>query len=380
MTQTGAGQQGSVLVSTALFLAMAAAAQAQSGPVGYWKGDDASTKPLALNSVTGALSGSYIGGSSTSPSVPTVLFPDPSSMSFNGSSGYVSDTSFNWPAGGGPVTVAFWNFTSGNQISSAFSIGNVEAPNRFQVHAPWNDNILYWDYGDYTNGRISTSYAAYLNAWTHVALVSEGNGGAFKAIYLNGVLANSSTTCLGPTSALGGANIGAFPVNGWYHNGMIDDFRIYSRVLSAADIGLLAAGNSEPPTPGGLSATPGDTQIVLSWGPSSGATSYNLKWGTIAGGPYPNVISVSGTTYTHTGLTNGKPYFYVVSAVNSLGESPDSGEVFAVPAAPPGPRRTTPVGTSKSHCGMGSTGDAGWTPILWGLLTLAAVLAGTRRR
>src|SRR4029077_1138784 len=36
-------------------------------------------------------------------------------------------------------------------------------------------------------------------------------------------------------------------------------------------------------------------------------------------------------SYTDTGLTNGIPYFYVVRAVNSLGQSTNSAEVSAVP-------------------------------------------------
>jgi hypothetical protein len=358
---------------------MAAAATAQSGPVGYWKGDDGSTQPLAMNSATGVLDGTYVSGATMSSSVPTVLFPDPTSMSFNGSSAYVSAPGFSWPAGGGPVTVAFWNYTAGGRNSSAFSVGNVDAPNRFQAHAPWSDNVLYWDYGDYSTGRISTNYASYLNTWTHVALVSAGNGGAFKAIYLNGVLANSSSSCMGPSAGIAGANIGAWPGASLYHSGMIDDFRIYDRVLTAAEIGLLAAGNTEPTTPTGLSATPGDTQNFLSWGPVTGATSYNLEWGTFPGGPYPNVIPVSGTTYTHTGLTNGKPYYYVVNAVNSMGGSADSYEASATPTGPPPPPRTSPVGTARTPCGFGSTCGPRWTPILWSLLAAAAVLAGARR-
>ncbi len=99
-------------------------------------------------------------------------------------------------------------------------------------------------------------------------------------------------------------------------------------------------GGTPPPTPTGLSATPGNTQVSLGWAASSGASSYNVKRFTTSGGPYTTVASgVSSTSYLNTGLNNGTTYYYVVSAVNSFGESPNSSEVSATPQAivPPNP-------------------------------------------
>ena len=59
-----------------------------------------------------------------------------------------------------------------------------------------------------------------------------------------------------------------------------------------------------------------------------------MKRSTTNGGPYANVqTGVTGTTFTNTGLTNGTPYYYVVTAVNASGESPISTQVSATPAA-----------------------------------------------
>nr|WP_246027810.1 MULTISPECIES: glycoside hydrolase family 6 protein [Paenibacillus] len=93
------------------------------------------------------------------------------------------------------------------------------------------------------------------------------------------------------------------------------------------------AAVSVPAAPTSLTATAGDAQVSLTWSASAGATSYNVKRATTAGGPYTTVATgVSGTSYTNTGLTNGTTYYYVVSAVNSAGESANSAAVSATPA------------------------------------------------
>ena len=91
---------------------------------------------------------------------------------------------------------------------------------------------------------------------------------------------------------------------------------------------------SAPPVPSGLSATPGNAQVSLSWAASNGATSYHVKRSTVSGGPYSAVGSPTGDSYVDASLTNGTKYFYVVSALNSAGESANSSEVNATPTAP----------------------------------------------
>jgi len=115
-----------------------------------------------------------------------------------------------------------------------------------------------------------------------------------------------------------------------------------------------------PQAPGGLTATPGDAQVSLSWNPSSGATGYNVKRSTTSGGPYTTVGSPAGTSFTNTGLTNGTPYFYVVTAVNASGESANSAQVSATPRAAvpqaPGGLTATPGNTQVSLSWNSSSG------------------------
>lgn len=91
-----------------------------------------------------------------------------------------------------------------------------------------------------------------------------------------------------------------------------------------------------PAAPTGVTATAGNASVTVSWSAVSGADSYTVKVSTATGGPYGTAAAgVTGTSYAHSGLTNGNTYFYVVSATNGAGEGPNSSEVFATPVAPP---------------------------------------------
>jgi hypothetical protein len=95
------------------------------------------------------------------------------------------------------------------------------------------------------------------------------------------------------------------------------------------------APTQAPAAPTGLTATAGNAQVSLTWTVSAGATSYNVKRGTTTGGPYMQVSSVTVPSFLDTGLTNGTTYFYVVSAVNSIGESPNSAQASVTPVNTP---------------------------------------------
>ncbi|MBU6409375.1 MAG: NPCBM/NEW2 domain-containing protein, partial [Verrucomicrobia bacterium] len=89
-----------------------------------------------------------------------------------------------------------------------------------------------------------------------------------------------------------------------------------------------------PETPAGLAASPGDA-ITLNWNPTLAAITYNVKRGLQSGGPYTNIANVPVTTFTDTNVVGGLTYYYVVSAVSSLGEGSNSLEVSAAPCAMP---------------------------------------------
>jgi fibronectin type 3 domain-containing protein len=95
------------------------------------------------------------------------------------------------------------------------------------------------------------------------------------------------------------------------------------------------APTQAPATPTGLTANAGNAQVLLTWNASAGAISYHLKRSTTAGGPYTQVAAPTTANFTDTGLTNGTTYFYVVSALNSVGESGNSAQASATPVNTP---------------------------------------------
>jgi len=105
---------------------------------------------------------------------------------------------------------------------------------------------------------------------------------------------------------------------------------------------IKGGGTTPPAAPTGLAATAGNAQVSLSWNASSGAASYNVKRATTSGGPYTTIATdVTSTTYNDTTVVNGTTYYYVVSAVNAAGESPNSNEASATPQAPQPPAAPT---------------------------------------
>jgi len=97
---------------------------------------------------------------------------------------------------------------------------------------------------------------------------------------------------------------------------------------------ILKGAVSVPAAPQNLVATPGNSQVSLTWNASAGATSYNVKRSTTSGGPYTIIANPTSTSHLDATAVNGTTYFYVVSAVNAVGESADSTQASATPSAP----------------------------------------------
>jgi fibronectin type 3 domain-containing protein len=78
---------------------------------------------------------------------------------------------------------------------------------------------------------------------------------------------------------------------------------------------------------GGATVSATNHVAALSWSACAGASSYNVYRGTVHGGPYQKIIvGVTTASATDQNAQHAATYYYVVTAVNSYGESGYSNE------------------------------------------------------
>lgn len=128
----------------------------------------------------------------------------------------------------------------------------------------------------------------------------------------------------------------SMPISTYYHGVAEANGKIYS---VGGYPGISTTLEYTPPVtapnaPANLIATSGDAQVNLGWNAVSNATSYNIKRSTISGGQVTiDSVTAPETNYTDLSVSNGITYYYVVTAVNEIGESISSNEVSATPQA-----------------------------------------------
>lgn len=276
----------------------------------------------------------YEGGTPSTPAVPTGLAAVPGnnqvSLSWATSAGATSYNVKRSTTSGGPYS------TIGSPTSASFTDTTaVNGTTYFYVVSAVNG------VGESANSsQVSATPATVPATPTGLAATPGNNQVGLTWSSASGATSYNvkrSTTSGGPYSTIGSPTATSFTdttaVNG------ITYFYVVSGVNAAgqsADSTQVSATPQAPPppTPTSLAATPGNNQVGLTWSASSGATSYNVKRSTTSGGPYSTIGSPTATSFTDTTAVNGTTYFYVVSAVNSGGESANSTQVSATPTLP----------------------------------------------
>jgi autotransporter-associated beta strand protein len=202
-----------------------------------------------------------------------------------------------------------------------------------------------------SSGASSTAPAAPTNLTAtpgngQIALSWTASAGANYYTVQRSTMANGGTGTYIPLSTI---TLGNNITGTTYTDVTTNNGSTYSYTVAASNAGGTSANSTAtsavpvataPATaPTGVSATPGNLQVSLSWSAVTGAVGYVLQRATTSGGPYTYITSVSETTYVDSAIFPLSPnttYYYIVTAVNSGGSSPNSTQVSATtaPAAP----------------------------------------------
>lgn len=244
--------------------------------------------------------------------------------------------------GGIIVTGAVWKFVS--DVTNA-AAGRTEAENMVRGGTYYRNNgyatasggwvvRLEGGTGTASPGSLSSIWNG-TNSTCHVNMIyyDESDGNGWFGLYING--SKISEWFASANDEKFHTNVTA---NVTLNKG--DEIRIasYSDLgelngVDAMDVEVLPSGPSAPGVPTSLVAASGDAQVMVAWGIPSGGTGYIVKRSMTNGGPYAVIANTTSTSYLDIGLTNGKTYYYVVSATNNAGTSANSAQVGATPSA-----------------------------------------------
>jgi hypothetical protein len=149
------------------------------------------------------------------------------------------------------ITISLWLFGSAAQPDNdvvfwGSSNADGTGTRSLNAHVPWGDAVVYWDTSGCCDGtqRISKPEPdpnRWRGRWNHYVFIKDG---PTKSIWQNGALFHEGQNTARLT-AIRGLFIGCAVRSGeWGYGGRIDDFAIWDRALSAAEIRGLAAGAS----------------------------------------------------------------------------------------------------------------------------------------
>ncbi|PWU15579.1 MAG: hypothetical protein C5B50_15205 [Verrucomicrobia bacterium] len=156
---------------------------------------------------------------------------------FNGRGGNVRVLGYGNVAPTNEITIEFWQRTGLIQQQSSLSLyPNVDS-NRINIHLPFADGKVYWDFGNSGGaGRLSyTLPVTALASWQHFAFVASQSGN-YMAIYRNGVqeAVKPGMTPFAPYNS--DLVLGAFLDGPFYFAGDLDEVRIWNVARSQGAI------------------------------------------------------------------------------------------------------------------------------------------------
>jgi hypothetical protein len=225
------------------FLVPSAEAAQPSSLVGHWKFDEPSGTNVSDSSGYGN-NGTMLNGPVPSTDVPAAMnvhFPDSHSLSFDGTNDSVDFGNVDG-MGTSDLTLATWFKTSDTDAVPQLLIGKNGPGYLMELDASGKLGFNLTDNVTYVSGSQGTDYRD--GAWHHAVITFNRHGNA--TFYIDGT-AIGTTDISSQSGSLGDAgdplDIGESGNNMFFH-GLMDDARIYNRVLSAGEVTALASGQN----------------------------------------------------------------------------------------------------------------------------------------
>lgn len=125
--------------------------------------------------------------------------------------------------------------------------------------------------------------------------------------------------------------------NGQHYYYVVTAVGLGGESLPSAQVSVVPSATAVPAQPTGVSASPGDGQVTINWGLTQSASAYNIYWSLSPGVTPQNgtlIGNISVPPYVQQGLGNGQTVYYVVTAINTNGESTPSAQVMVVVGTP----------------------------------------------
>lgn len=158
---------------------------------------------------------------------------------------YFSDPLTIVPANG-EITIAHWQRVDSYLTTNPVSFGiDVDTPNRCSANIPWNDSVVYWDYGSIAVNRVTATHPAPVTGpYNFFVFTSSAKNGTVE-IYINGRLASQGTS---PASSIDLSSAASYNVGAVLGipgtdalTGAITYHAVWRRALSYGEIKHLTA-------------------------------------------------------------------------------------------------------------------------------------------
>ena len=331
------------LISLVLVLGLvltSTAKAAESDLAGYWKFDEGSGT-TAHDSSGNENDGTLVGGAQW------VAGNFGGAIQFNGSNAYV--TASHIPLDSRSFTVTMWVnpvlYTS-EQIVFSQGTSGTDAEMHFRLNGDGSVRMGFYNNDLDTPGGLIKD-----NNWYHITFWYDFEN-QNRRIYIDGELEAelAASPYLGTS---GDTIIGSWHGDTQWFQGIIDDVRIYNRILSDVEIlGVMAGSGAEYPFASGPDPADGallmDTWISLGWRTGDFAVSHDVYFGE----NFDDVNNGTGDTFRGNqdtlfylagftggaypdGLVNGMTYYWRIDGVNDTNpNSPWKGEVWSFTVPP----------------------------------------------